>query len=138
MPNDSDQKRETLTVNELIERAKAQGVPRDHVAWICPMCGTVQSVQDLIKAGAGATFEDVERLEGFSCVGRFTGAGDPSETKGKGIGCDWTLGGLFSLHRLTVIDERGREHPRFELASPDVVQQHAAAAAAKGSLDAPR
>lgn len=136
MSNDTETTRETITVDALIERAKAQGVPREHVAWICPMCGTVQSVHDLIKAGAGATFEDVARYEGFSCVGRFSGAGSPSATKGKSIGCDWTLGGLFALHRLTVVDAQGREHPRFQLASPEVAQQHAAAA--QESVDACR
>ena len=31
---------------------KAQGVPRDHLAFRCPMCQTVQSANDLITAGS--------------------------------------------------------------------------------------
>ena len=70
--------------------------------FVCPNCGCEQTANDLIDAGAGGgDLDAVGRLLAFSCVGRFT------DEKG----CDWTLGGLFRIHRLEV---DGR--PAFELA----------------------
>jgi hypothetical protein len=93
---------------------------------ICPRCGTVQSARDLIAAGAGADFDAVSKYLGFSCVGRFTGAGSPRKTP-DGKPCNWTLGGLFALHKLEVVTPDGKRHPRFELASPEQAQTNEAA-----------
>jgi hypothetical protein len=98
----------------------AQGVPKEHFAFVCPMCGCIQSATSLINAGAGENYYQVEKYLAFSCVGRFTGAGSPPATKSADSkGCNWTLGGLFSLHRLVVVTPDGVKHPRFELASAD-------------------
>lgn len=113
----------TMTVEEYHAALKLQGVPRDDLAMICPMCRTVQSARDLIAAGAGADFATVEKYLGFSCVGRFTGADSP-RSKLDGRPCDWTLGGLFRLHKLEVVAD-GEHHPRFELATPEEAQAHA-------------
>lgn len=83
---------------------------------------------DLIRAGAGITESEVDRFIGFSCVGRWTGAPSPRPKK-DGKPCNWTLGGLFQTHKLAVIDEDGREHPRFEPASPEQAQAHEKGAA---------
>ncbi|MBU6231566.1 hypothetical protein KGP36_02765 [Patescibacteria group bacterium] len=115
----------TKTVEEMHEAFKAQGVPREHLAFVCPMCGTVQSCQSLIKAGAGATVEEVEKFIGFSCVGRWTKAGPPpgrpKENNTKG--CNWTLGGLFQCHKLEVITPDGKRQPSFEVATPDQARE---------------
>lgn len=114
----------TMTLDEFQSALKAQGVmAREDFALVCPRCGTVQSARDLIQAGAGATFDDVEGYLGFSCVGRFTGAGTPRKTP-DGQPCNWTLGGLFPLHKLEVVTPDGKHHPRFEPASPEQAQQH--------------
>lgn len=116
----------TLTLEEFKATVKVQGVPIEHVAFRCPMCATVQSASDLIAAGAGPDFDAVEKYLGFSCVGRFTGAGSPppgGDSGGKG--CNWTLGGLFRLHTVEVITPDGEHHPRFELVSPDEAKAHA-------------
>jgi hypothetical protein len=117
-----------ITVAELHAAFRAQGVPsREDIAVRCPMCRTVQSLRSLIAAGAGATSDDVERFIGFSCVGRFTGAGSPPASgDADGKGCNWTLGGLFKTHKLVVVDEDGKEHPYFEPATPDEAQALAA------------
>ena len=94
---------QTMTLEEFRSALKAQGVPIEQVKLICPKCKTAQSANDLIAAGAGRSFDDVEKYLGFSCVGRF------DETKG----CDWTLGGLFSIHELEVVTPDGERHPRF-------------------------
>lgn len=112
----------TITVQEFHAEIKAQGVPLHQVAVVCPMCGTIQCAADLIAAGAGATFDDVEKYLGFSCVGRWRGfSGDafhlPESARGKG--CNWTLGGLFKFHKLEVVTQDGAHHPRFELATPE-------------------
>ncbi|WP_337058180.1 VVA0879 family protein [Pseudomonas sp. USHLN015] len=114
----------TVTLDEYRSALKAQGVPREHMAWRCPMCSTVQSAADLIAAGVGDKFEAVELYLAFNCVGRYTGAGSPSEMKGQGKGCNWTLGGLFRMHELEVVTEDGKRYPQFEPASPEEALAH--------------
>jgi len=120
---------ERMTVSEFRDVLKAQGVDRDDLALICPMCGSIQSARDLIAAGAGADFDAVEKYLGFSCVGRFTGAPGPRKEPDGGT-CNWTLGGFFSMHKLEVITEDGKAHPQFKPATPEQAQAHAARAAA--------
>lgn len=106
---------------------KGQGVAtRDDYAFRCPICGTVQSSRSLIAARAGNSFDEVEGYIAFSCVGRWTGAGSHKLGTAPGRGCDWTLGGLFSLHRLAVDDGTGELRPCFEPASPEEAQRLAA------------
>ena len=95
----------TITINELIEILEAQNVKGpEQYQFICPSCKTVQTAQDLIDAGAGESFNEVEKYLAFSCVGRFT----------KDKGCDWTLGGLFPIHKFEVILENGHHRRIFE------------------------
>lgn len=115
---------ETITIPELQTRMKAQGVSaREHIAFVCPRCATVQSMSLLGLAGVPA--ERQEAYIGFSCVGRFLNSG-PSARGAKapgrpgGVGCDWTLGGLFSLHELQV--DRGdgeKPQPSFAIATAE-------------------
>lgn len=94
----------TCTVEEFEGMIKAQNRDSiDDVTFQCPRCKTVQSARDLINAGAGKDFDDVEKYLAFSCVGRWD----------KDKGCDWTLGGLFRIHELEVITPDGKKHPRF-------------------------
>jgi hypothetical protein len=117
----------TITVAEFHAELKAQGVkPHEHLAFRCPICGTLQSGRDLIKAGAGKTWDEVEKFAGFSCVGRWTNAGPHKKGNPAGRGCDWTLGGLFRIHELEVVTPDGEKHPRFELATPEEAQAHQA------------
>lgn len=114
---------DTMTIPEFHAALRAQGVSsHEHCAFLCPMCNTPQSGASLIAAGAGKTFDEVERYVGFSCVGRFTSAGPHDPKHAPGRGCDWTLGGLLRLHQLVVIDDEGKERPRFRLASPAQAQ----------------
>lgn len=107
-----------ITLEQFKAEMKATGAKRvEDVRFLCPMCRTPQSATDLIAAGAGATMDDVEKYVAFSCIGRWTGAKPPRE-RPDGNPCDWTLGGLFSLHELEVITPDGNSHPRFELAPP--------------------
>lgn len=79
------------------------------IEFICPNCKTVQTANDLIEAGAGKDFDEVNKYMGFSCVGRFT------DDKG----CDWSLGGLFQIHDFELVDdESGQTRPCFELNLP--------------------
>lgn len=115
---------ERISVTEFHRRLKAQSVSaREHVALVCPMCGTVQSLASLMAAGADAG--RAERMIGFGCEGRLTGAGrwpnKPSAKRRAVRGCDWSLGGLFRIHRLEVIDD-GEVFPRFEVATPEQAQ----------------
>ncbi len=113
-----------MTLEQFQAALKEQGVPRDHLALKCLVCGTVQSANDLILAGAGKDFDEVEGFLGFSCIGRFTGVGSHKRGEPPGRGCDWTLGGLFHLHKLEVVTEDGAHHPRFEPATANEAQDH--------------
>lgn len=75
----------------------------------------------LIRAGAGKTEGDVEKYVGFSCVGRWTGAGSPRKNP-DGKPCNWTLGGLFQTHKVTVVTPDGKPHPIFEVATAEEAQ----------------
>ena len=111
----------TISHAEFLDQLQAQDVPIEHAALVCPMCGTVQSSTSLIRAGAGATPAEVQKYIGFSCVGRWTGSLGPAEAKAKGVACNWTLGGLFQMHKLEVIID-GDRMPAFELATPEQAQ----------------
>ena len=73
-----------VSVADFHARMKAQGVEpnREDVAFVCPMCGTVQSMRSLIAAGVPA--EKAENYIGFSCEGRWTDAGPPSHNRKPG------------------------------------------------------
>ena len=116
----------TMTQDEFLAEAKARfGENVRDWKFVCPMCGTPQSIASLLRAGAPA--DKVEDYLGVLCEGRFTDAGPwpaewrrSAEVKKRRLvrGCDWTLGGLFRIHRLEVITERGPQ-PCFELATPE-------------------
>lgn len=121
----------TLTVAELHAALRAQGVQRrEDFALICPMCRTVQTGQDLINAGVGATFDDIEPYLGYSCLGRFTGAPMP-RPEPDGHPCNWTLGGLFQLHEVEVLADDGTTSPLFEPATAEQAQALAARRSAR-------
>lgn len=111
---------EIITQAQLHLRMMTQGVSNvRHCAFVCPVCGTVQSMASLVHIGK-IPMEEAETKIGFSCIGRLTGAGPFTEgrEKGDGKGCDWTLGGLFRVHKLEVLMDDGQKCPLFELASP--------------------
>ncbi len=114
----------TMKLEEFHSAIKSQDVPREHWAFLCPICGTVQSAADLIRAGAGKDFDEVEKYLGFSCIGRFTNSGAYKPGLLPGGGCNWTLGGLFQLHKLEVVTEDGVHHPRFYPATREEAQGH--------------
>lgn len=97
----------------------------DDWAFVCPMCLCVQSARDFYRADPDTflTFDEVEKVLGFSCVGRYLGASSPRPTP-DGAPCNWTLGGLFQTHKLVVAAPDGTEHPRFEPAPPEAAKQH--------------
>ncbi len=112
-----------LTRDQFKAELQAQGVPdKEDYAFKCCICGTIQSMRDLYKAGC----TEAQTTVGFACVGRFTGAGPHPKGGAPGKGCDWSLGGLFRFHDLEVLDpEGGKPHPFFELATPAEAQAHA-------------
>lgn len=68
----------------------------------CIKCGHIQTLQDFIDNNV----EDAIYKFYFSCIGRYV----------KSVGCDWTLGGLFTMHKLEVVGENGERSPVFEFA----------------------
>ncbi|MDD2826965.1 MAG: hypothetical protein PHF52_08625 [Sulfurospirillaceae bacterium] len=78
--------------------------------FVCPMCGTAQSFNDLLHAGVSE--DDAQGYIAFSCIGRFNN---------KEKGCDWSLGGLLRIHKLEIKVE-GKNRPTFEFLKADDVQ----------------
>jgi len=116
----------TLSLAEFHAAIREQDSPSvEEVGLVCPMCGTVQTGRDLIEAGAGENFDAVEKYLGFSCVGRWTDAGAPRNAP-DGEPCNWTLGGLFQTHKLEVVTEDGKRHPRFEVATKAQMDEYRA------------
>ena len=77
--------------------------------FLCPACGHTAAVRDWKDAGAP------EGAVGFSCVGRWAGAG--REAFGDGPGpCNYAGGGLFRLNPITVTAPDGTEHHAFAFA----------------------
>ena len=114
---------ETITLGVYIERLRAQGVPREHLAFRCFVCGTLQSYRSFERAGVDEKTRELQ--VGFSCIGRPTGAGpwNPNDRERRGIpGCDWTLGGLFSHAPLYVVDPGGQRVRSFSVATPEGAQ----------------
>jgi len=122
----------TMTLSEFHAACKEQAPSNDQIVFRCPMCKTLQSGADLIRAGAGKTFDEVQQYLGFSCIGRFTGADGP-RNEPDGSPCNWTLGGLFRMHQLEVIGPDCKLHPTFELATKEEADQHRAAQALGGA-----
>lgn len=104
---------------------KAQAVGgRERLVFKCPICGTLQTGVDLIAAGAGTSFDQVEKYLGFSCVGRWTQAGPHKKDRPPGRGCNWTLGGLLCIRDLDVETPDGKKHPHFMPATPQEAAAH--------------
>lgn len=80
----------------------------------CVNCGHIQSIQDFIDLKV----EEPENYVYFTCIGRFM-----ENCKGilgnKKSPCNYTLGGLFNLAKLEVIDEEGKKHSAFEFANEE-------------------
>ena len=99
-----------------LEEWKAEGTRlfgKDHRDWKfkCPQCGNIQSYRDF-----EGLVEHPEDVFYYSCIGRWK----------KGVGCDWTLGGLFKIHKVEVTAEDGTVVPSFEFS--DAPQEMAEAA----------
>jgi len=59
----------------------------------CPQCGHIQSIDSVLTHNPQLPEADIRKWINYSCEGRFT----PK------FGCDWTLGGLFQIHKIEVI-----------------------------------
>lgn len=92
-----DGKSRVIKLSDWLEELKARfGENPDNWKFVCPSCGHVQSVGDFKEAGA-----DPQRAY-INCIGRVTGSNDPS---GKD-GCNYTVNGLISLNKTTVISDK--------------------------------
>jgi len=84
-------------VAEAIERFGADPL---NWAFVCPVCGTVQTVQEYKAAGAPST------AAGFSCIGRWLEdsreAFEVGGVDGEGGPCNYAGGGLFHLNPVHV------------------------------------
>lgn len=127
-----------MSMEEFHAVLKAQGAPsRESLVFKCPICGTMQSIADFVRVGAVPEAKKADGYIGFSCIGRFTNAGPFRKGKKPGLGCDWTLGGLFQCHELEVVTEDGVEHPHFMPATPSEAAEHWKAVKSDGAQPVP-
>jgi len=96
----------TIELEEWLKKGESLfGPNKKQWKFKCVMCGEIQTAQDFIDHG----IKDPEMKVHFSCIGRWV----------EGRGCDWTLGGLFTLHTTTVVNSEGIKVPVFEFADVD-------------------
>lgn len=124
--------RRSVTRDEYVAELMRQGVPRMHWALKCPVCKTVQSAADLIRAGLGASVAEVDSYQGRCCIGYFTGAGPHDRRRPPGSGCDFSLRVTPERAPLEVVTPDGLRHPRFEPASGREARRHMGADPAAG------
>lgn len=114
---------ETITLQEFQDRCRAQGVPREHMAFICPRCGTVQSMASLRSVGCPP--ENLEKAIGHTCEGVYCGVAGfrPFRTLRETPlrGCDFYLGPRHSQPDL-VVTYRNHSYGHFQVASPEEAQ----------------
>lgn len=79
--------------------------------WRCVACGHVQSAHEVRARNPDLNWANLAGWIYFSCEGRHNAA----------VGCNWTLGGLLTIHTLEVDKGDGRlPTPAFEFADdPD-------------------
>lgn len=95
------------------EAVKRFGPDSKNWKYKCSNCGHEQTINDFIKAG----IKEPENKVFYSCIGRWTGAeGTINNEKSP---CNYTLGGLFKITNVSVIDEEGKKHWVFDFAEPD-------------------
>ncbi len=100
-----------ITFNEWIARGEElYGADRTQWEFRCVACGNVQSIQSVIKRNQSLSFDDIQDWIFFACECRYT----------KGVGCDWSLCGLFRIHQLEVITPDGEELVAFEFTDDPV------------------
>lgn len=109
-----------ITLQQYREQLKLQGVgDREHVAFRCPACRTVQSFASLQKRG-GMSKDIAMRALGHACEGNAKSAPpakDGKPARNDVVGCSYTLGGIVFGHRLVVVMPDGKRNECFPVAT---------------------
>lgn len=83
--------------------------------FVCSSCGNIQSSEEFREfKEQGATPADAY----FNCIGRYIDISKDAFSDNKP--CNYTMGGLITLAKTVVIDEKGKEHFVFEFADQPV------------------
>ena len=95
-----------MNYEEWIKKAK-ELFGKDSYEWKfkCPSCSHIQSINSWLEHNPELKAEEIENLVFFNCEGRIN----------EKYGCDWTLGGLFKIHKVEV-EFNGKQVPVFEYA----------------------
>jgi len=105
--------------NWLAVGEKFFGMDKKKWKFKCVICGNVQCMEDFIKLGMAA--EEASTVVFFSCIGRWV------KSKGtlmnKKSPCDYTLGGLFKLGKIEVIDIDESKGQVFEFADENAMKE---------------
>jgi hypothetical protein len=88
------------------------GTDPDEWRFKCTSCGHAQSTKEVLARHPSLNREDVKSWIYFSCEGRQWAC----YGKKPQLGCDWTLGGLFQIHKVEVVTPEGKEIQAFEFA----------------------
>lgn len=97
-----DNTEKVIVYEDWINQLKAKfGDDAKTWAFKCPHCGNVQTAQDFIDHGHADQKDNVY----FNCIGRYV----------PGKGCNWTLGGLFKINKVSVLKD-AQVFPVFEIA----------------------
>ena len=104
---------EKISLEEWHEKGKR--LFGDYKKWKfkCCNCGNIQTIEDFENLNISNL--DPETVVFFSCIGRWI-EGSQGTLGNKKSPCNYTLGGLFDIGKVKVIDEKDVEHSVFEFA----------------------
>ncbi len=87
---------------------------QDPKGWrfVCPACGHIQGIQDFLDR-TNLSKEEISRVVGFSCIGRYDGHMDV-EMGTKPGPCNYAGGGLICLNPVKVTMEQGKSIDVFD------------------------
>lgn len=99
----------------LAEAERRYGRQLRAIRFRCPSCGFLQSGEDFLALPMEV--DQVLRVFGYSCIGRWTSGPPVAEAFTGGPGpCNYTSGGLIGIAPVHVLMDDGTERPTFDFA----------------------
>jgi len=90
----------------LAEGERRFGSDRNDWAFKCVSCGNIQSANSVLAHGCPEDELTIRAWLTNNCEGRYN----------KNYGCDWSLSGIFRIHKVVLLSDKGVVYPMFEFA----------------------
>jgi len=90
----------------------------------CPVCQTVQTAQDFVRAGLSK--EEASTSIAQECIGRHLQNKEKAfgeKKRKKGVPCDYAGYGLFKLNPVEIIMDDGTKYNAFDFADEEAINE---------------